>query len=77
MEQRTDILELIEYINPAELDYQDWINVGMALKHEGYTGMTGAAKTLADIIPENVSKSGGVSMALPLRSLPERSCRWL
>ena len=37
MEQRTDILELIEYINPAELDYQDWINVGMALKHEGYT----------------------------------------
>lgn len=37
MEQRTDILELIEYINPAELDYQEWVNVGMALKHEGYT----------------------------------------
>ena len=29
--------ELLNYINPAELDYQDWVNVGMALKHEGYT----------------------------------------
>lgn len=37
MEQRTDLLEIIEYINPGELDYQEWINVGMALKHEGYT----------------------------------------
>lgn len=36
MEQRTDLLEIIEYINPAELDYQEWVNVGMALKHEGY-----------------------------------------
>lgn len=35
MEQRTSLLEIIEYINPAELDYQGWINVGMALKHEG------------------------------------------
>lgn len=37
MEQRTDLLEIINYINPAMLDYQEWINVGMALKHEGYT----------------------------------------
>lgn len=37
MEQRTDLLEIIEYINPADLDYQEWINVGMALKHEGYS----------------------------------------
>lgn len=37
MEQRTSLLKLIEYINPAELDYQQWVNVGMALKHEGYT----------------------------------------
>lgn len=37
MEQRTDILELIEYINPSELSYQEWVNVGMALNHEGYT----------------------------------------
>lgn len=37
MEQRTDLLEIIEYINPAELDYQEWVNVGMALKHEGYS----------------------------------------
>lgn len=37
MEQRTDLLEIISYINPADLDYQEWVNVGMALKHEGYT----------------------------------------
>lgn len=37
MEQRTSLLEIIEYINPAELDYQSWVNVGMALKHEGYS----------------------------------------
>lgn len=32
-----DLLELLEYINPSSLDYQEWINVGMALKHEGYS----------------------------------------
>lgn len=37
MEQRTSLLEIIEHINPADLDYQDWVNVGMALKHEGYS----------------------------------------
>ncbi|MBR0484733.1 MAG: AAA family ATPase, partial [Oscillospiraceae bacterium] len=28
--------ELLEYINPAMLDYQEWVNVGMALKESGY-----------------------------------------
>ncbi len=37
MEQRTDLRVLLTYINPAELDYQEWINVGMALKEEGYS----------------------------------------
>lgn len=37
MEQRTDLLEIINSIHPADLDYQEWVNVGMALKHEGYT----------------------------------------
>lgn len=27
--------ELLEYIDPAMLDYQTWVNVGMALKEEG------------------------------------------
>ena len=31
-----NLLELLEYINPSELSYQEWTNVGMALKHEGY-----------------------------------------
>lgn len=28
--------ELLEYIEPAELSYQDWLGVGMALKDAGY-----------------------------------------
>lgn len=30
-------LELLEHINPSILDYQSWVNVGMALKDAGYT----------------------------------------
>ena len=32
-----DLLNALEYISPSELDYQDWVNVGMALKQEGYS----------------------------------------
>lgn len=39
MEHKTDILELLEYIDPSFLSYQEWVNVGMALKYEGYTAM--------------------------------------
>lgn len=31
-----DLLGLIDYIDPSELDYQGWVNIGMALQHEGY-----------------------------------------
>lgn len=31
-----NLLKLLDYINPSELSYQEWTNVGMALKHEGY-----------------------------------------
>lgn len=31
-----NLLDLLDYINPSELSYQEWTNVGMALKHEGY-----------------------------------------
>lgn len=30
-----EILQAINYIDPAQLSYQEWINVGMALKYEG------------------------------------------
>lgn len=30
-----DLIPLLDYIDPAVLTYQEWINVGMALKHEG------------------------------------------
>ena len=32
-----DLTEALQYIPPSSLDYQSWINVGMALKHEGYS----------------------------------------
>ena len=32
-----DLLEVLEHIEPAELDYQQWLNVGMALELEGYS----------------------------------------
>lgn len=31
-----DLKELLNYIDPSKLDYNGWIQVGMALKHEGY-----------------------------------------
>lgn len=37
MENGYDLLEVLEHIAPSELEYQNWINVGMALQHEGYT----------------------------------------
>ncbi|MBE6889998.1 MAG: DNA primase [Ruminococcaceae bacterium] len=37
MEYEIDLNEALTYIDPAELDYQTWVNVGMALKYEGYS----------------------------------------
>ena len=32
-----NLTEILEYIDPSTCSYPEWINVGMALKHEGYT----------------------------------------
>lgn len=37
MEEKFDLVPLLEYISPSSLDYLDWVSVGMALKFEGYT----------------------------------------
>lgn len=34
---KTDLKELINYIDPGLCNYQEWIDVGMALNHEGYS----------------------------------------
>lgn len=39
MENKLDLVELLEYIDPSILSYQEWVNVGMSLKHEGYTAI--------------------------------------
>ena len=36
MERKTELTELLNYIDPSGCSYQEWVNVGMALKHEGY-----------------------------------------
>lgn len=38
-ERDFDLLPLLDYINPAMVDYSTWCQIGMALKHEGYTAM--------------------------------------
>lgn len=37
MIDKINLLPLLEYIDPTFLSYQEWVNVGMALKQEGYT----------------------------------------
>ncbi|WP_433958789.1 AAA family ATPase [Cytobacillus horneckiae] len=37
MNGKLDLISLLDYIDPSSLDYQEWVNVGMALKQEGYT----------------------------------------
>ena len=37
VERKYNMLELLPYIHPAELDYQQWLSIGMALKEEGYS----------------------------------------
>lgn len=32
-----NLLECLKYINPTYLDYEQWLQIGMALKHEGYS----------------------------------------
>lgn len=37
MEHKLNLVSLLSYVDPSYLNYQEWINVGMALKYEGYT----------------------------------------
>jgi hypothetical protein len=32
-----DIKEILKHVPPADLSYDEWLSVGMALKHEGFT----------------------------------------
>lgn len=33
----TNIVDILDFISPSDLSYQEWINVGMALKENGYS----------------------------------------
>lgn len=47
-ENKFDLILLLDYIDPSILTYQEWVNVGMALKHEGYTAMDWDSWSQAD-----------------------------
>ena len=34
---KMDLIALLDYVDPSMCNYQEWVNVGMALKEEGYT----------------------------------------
>ncbi len=36
-ENKLDLKELLQYVDPASLDYLEWTQIGMALKTEGYS----------------------------------------
>ena len=36
MDNKTNLIPLLDYIDPGSLSYLEWTQVGMALKHEGY-----------------------------------------
>ena len=37
MDNNIDLNLILDFLNPALLDYSEWTNVGMALKEEGYS----------------------------------------
>ncbi|MBQ9990574.1 MAG: AAA family ATPase [Lachnospiraceae bacterium] len=37
MTEGYDLLEVLSHIDPGRLSYQEWVNIGMALKEEGYS----------------------------------------
>ncbi|MFZ3172053.1 MAG: AAA family ATPase [Carboxydocellales bacterium] len=49
MEKQYDLLEVLNHIDPAMLDYQGWVNIGMALKEAGHTAADWDAWSKRDV----------------------------
>lgn len=49
MDKQYDLLEVLNHIDPGMLDYQDWVNVGMALKEAGHTAADWDAWSKRDV----------------------------
>ena len=49
MEYKTDLKILLSYIDPSSCTYQEWVDVGMALKEEGYTAEDWEAWSARDV----------------------------
>lgn len=48
MDVKYNMIELLDFINPSMLNYQEWVNVGMILKQEGYTASDWEAWSMKD-----------------------------
>ena len=57
MDNNIDLVEALKYISPAALDYQQWVNIGMALKLEGYSVRFLAVNCSDDIITEGLARA--------------------
>lgn len=49
MTEGYDLLEVLNHLDPSSCNYQEWINVGMALKEEGYTASDWEAWSRSDL----------------------------
>ena len=48
MEHKINLLEILNHINPSLLDYSEWLSVGHALHHEGYSVSAWDSWSMAD-----------------------------
>lgn len=65
--EKFDLVPLLDYIDPAMLDYNGWVQVGMALKHEGYSvddWDTWSQRDSTGIMTENAKENGTVLMMM-------------
>lgn len=65
--EKFDLVPLLDYIDPAMLDYNGWVQVGMALKHEDTvltTGTHGLSVIPPGIMTENAKENGTVLMMM-------------
>lgn len=76
---KIDLRPLLECIPPAACSYEEWINVGMALCHEGYSVDVWNDWSRKD--PERYHdgechKNGSHSRGIRIRSQGRRLLRW-
>lgn len=74
-----DLRQALDYIDPRELSYSEWVGVGMGLKEAGYpVGLweDWSRRDGGATAPASAPASGTAFAARTRRLLREPSCRW-